>query len=97
MSPWTVGDWLLVLGSVFTLLGAFGGAAWWMSAMHGQVRQTKRETMQINENFKTLFAKTDNNHTELWRGLRRIKNGLHKIDKRVTVLEERDRLHSRGP
>jgi hypothetical protein len=110
MSPWEVGDWLQALAIVVTVLGAFGGAVWWMSALYGQVRGTKRETAKLNETVEgqfnkfeikldALVARKDVDHAEIWRSIHETEVDIHALDKRVTVLEERERRpdrHQRG-
>lgn len=44
----SVGDWVAITGMALTLLGLVVGAAWWMSALHAQVKGTKAECHQLN-------------------------------------------------
>lgn len=51
--------WIALAGLVFVALGVMLGAAWWMSALYGQVGSIKDNTEATSTKLDTLTEKMD--------------------------------------
>lgn len=57
--------WIALAGLVFVALGVMLGAAWWMSALYGQVGSIKDNTEATSTKLDTLTQKMDGHIEDL--------------------------------